>query len=1490
MATGGLYRLHTADNGEGGTVTFTYEDIGQVLRPSDYVQAYPFSNYHRVTSRAVADGRGNTTTTTYAYENPEMNSLGSIADLNGHDPNALPNSAKLFYAANGSVYGGGILAVPARTEFRGHRSVTVTDAAGNSTKHAFYQGDLTDAGQASCTLPTTVANPITNTDACFGQLRTNEFFVGREYRVETYASGSTTALTAVTHALTLHGPSLGCQASQCDAGLWQGWLYENTKTETVQEGGAAGATKTTRYTYTDANGSVDRFADLLREDQYPGVPVAGTPPLRSTTYGYAFGTNFVRQARTVTLDGSGATLAQADALFDGLPYGQAGPYGDTTRTRVYYRFGANPQSGDTVYAYDSYGNRTGVTTFSSPNGPDGTGTPRTVTTTYDSLYHVFPTQVTMPAIAGGPFSESAVYDYRGLLTDIYDLNGVHTHAIYDAFGRLAKIVKPGDSDDAPSLFAEYFDFNAGEAAHYRVASRDTAGTGGQVHYTLHWYDGRGRTIQTKQETQYDGSQTIVTDARYNDALMQSQTSTPRAVNETATTFSHYDPLPATGVQWATTTTDALRRPILIVAPDGTQTHASYTASGAGVVAAAIDANGHKVDKATDVFGRMMAIHQYNGTANTGFSPYATTNYTYDALDRPLTTTDAAMNTTTTSYGATGAGRTVTTNDPDRGLSTVQYDHNEVMTSTTDALMQTIGYGYDAWDRLIATSGALTASYLYDADPLYPNEGNTHGKLVTTTGGGAVAHTTYDNRGRATSSTQTIGSTTASFASLYDDGDHLTALTYPGGEQVTYGHDAAGRPTSACTTAIGLCYAGNIGYTALSQPTTLTLGNTLLEQWSYDGVTQRLMRHQLGSSLNQPSSRSDRDYSYDAVGNVATIQDGLRTGPDLQHFTYDAQDRLTHAWTTGNDVAPYDESDTYDSVGDFFTKNGVTYSYSDTTGQPRPKHAPSTVGTDSYTYDAAGQVRTGGGRTITWNAQHLPASITTGSAPGGTPTATPTGGPAPANTSGRVSGTTSAMLPAIIAGRVSGTTSATQPALTAPLRAGGTGAAGVTESYTYDAAGQRRTRVHDGITTSYFGLYEKDSNGTERWYYKFGGATVAQREHTGAGSDTRLWLTGDHLGSTSLVTNGTGGVLSQTEYGPWGQERLGPTGGARPTALGYTGQLRDGTGLSYMGSRYYDPLLGRFLSPDSMRIGINPYAYVHNNPLNHTDPTGHCNDQNDCDPGGGGGGGGSNGGNGGGGGGGGTPGDPNNDPGFDPGNDPSPGPSTDPTSTDPGSGPGTASEPGNDPLASVNLDPPTEGCPASICGETPPGWTPPSDEEIQRIIEEAINAGNAVFEALKAEVGTMQASGGAGQTTESQGASQGQLTSELSGGGPVIDKRLRASESGGETPPEEEPPPKGSGENGQPASGTGSGKAGPHTPDQGAFINIVNDVTKGGRTPIPGPDVPIVIGWGTEVGLPGFRVGPGDMAPNPGNHWVGGPHIHVPGVGSGHVPIVPIEDP
>jgi RHS repeat-associated protein len=101
---------------------------------------------------------------------------------------------------------------------------------------------------------------------------------------------------------------------------------------------------------------------------------------------------------------------------------------------------------------------------------------------------------------------------------------------------------------------------------------------------------------------------------------------------------------------------------------------------------------------------------------------------------------------------------------------------------------------------------------------------------------------------------------------------------------------------------------------------------------------------------------------------------------------------------------------------------------------------------------------------------------------------------------------------------------------------------------------------------------------------------------------------DLLGSTSVVTNSSGAQYGYTRYYPYGSTR--DSGGSLDTTKKFTGQRLDGTGLYYYGARYYDPSIGRFISPDTVvpnpanPQSFNRYSYCLNNPLRYTDPTGH----------------------------------------------------------------------------------------------------------------------------------------------------------------------------------------------------------------------------------------------------------------------------------------------
>ena len=88
------------------------------------------------------------------------------------------------------------------------------------------------------------------------------------------------------------------------------------------------------------------------------------------------------------------------------------------------------------------------------------------------------------------------------------------------------------------------------------------------------------------------------------------------------------------------------------------------------------------------------------------------------------------------------------------------------------------------------------------------------------------------------------------------------------------------------------------------------------------------------------------------------------------------------------------------------------------------------------------------------------------------------------------------------------------------------------------------------------------------------SVLALTEHT-------YFIHQDHLGSVVAVTDENGNAVTQQSYLPYGQVNTNSSTIGNTVERGYTGQIKDAnTTLSYYNARYYDPTLGRFISPDS----------------------------------------------------------------------------------------------------------------------------------------------------------------------------------------------------------------------------------------------------------------------------------------------------------------------
>lgn len=188
--------------------------------------------------------------------------------------------------------------------------------------------------------------------------------------------------------------------------------------------------------------------------------------------------------------------------------------------------------------------------------------------------------------------------------------------------------------------------------------------------------------------------------------------------------------------------------------------------------------------------------------------------------------------------------------------------------------------------------------------------------------------------------------------------------------------------------------------------------------------------------------------------------------------------------------------------------------------------------------------------------------------------------------------------------------------------------GRSAAFTYDGEGKRvKMYVADGstplLTRYYVGdRYEFDqtSGGTKERLYLGGDAysapMVLQREN--GGNWVAYNIGRDYLGSITHIVTLDGTLVAEYSYDPWGRLRDPETleiyaAGEEPELFlgrGFTGHEHlTWLGLINMNARLYDPLLGRFLSPDpyvqapEFTQNFNRYSYALNNPLRYTDVTG-----------------------------------------------------------------------------------------------------------------------------------------------------------------------------------------------------------------------------------------------------------------------------------------------
>ncbi len=340
------------------------------------------------------------------------------------------------------------------------------------------------------------------------------------------------------------------------------------------------------------------------------------------------------------------------------------------------------------------------------------------------------------------------------------------------------------------------------------------------------------------------------------------------------------------------------------------------------------------------------------------------------------------------------------------------------------------------------------------------------------------------------------------------------------------------------------------------------GSGLTSTRNYDPATGQLLNIQSGFFYSQKIR--DLEYQYDLLNNLTHRADLIQ---DVQEqFTYDALDRLNYATVSSNLMASLQYNRRfryqYDSLGNLTDKTGAgTMGYG--TGSAGP-HAVTRVNNKPITYDQNGNMIRNNGRTFAWNSANQPVTIK--------------------DNLNQV-------------------------------------------SFNYAPDRSRYLKTSASSRTFYLDkIYERVTSAStgevshKNMIYADGKLVATNVETITPGNNqlksTTRYMHYDPLGSIDTITGPKGEVVDRLSFDPFGARRPGDWRATSVVILpsfsnrGFTGHEHiDELGLIHMNGRIYDPQLGRFISadkkiqaPDNSQ-SFNRYAYVWNNPLKYTDPSG-----------------------------------------------------------------------------------------------------------------------------------------------------------------------------------------------------------------------------------------------------------------------------------------------
>jgi len=609
--------------------------------------------------------------------------------------------------------------------------------------------------------------------------------------------------------------------------------------------------------------------------------------------------------------------------------------------------------------------------------------------------------------------------------------------------------------------------------------------------------------------------------------------------------------------WKRTVFDPRGRPLQITSPDSEHQVLTTSFSYSGFKTTVTDPDGNRKTEKRDYLGRIIRVTEH--AAGNNYYTY----YTYNAAGDLLTIKNHRGNVTTINYDT--LGRKINMNDPDLKYWEFTYDANGNLLTQTDAKSQVITFAYDALNRKTSKTYSTSdppVTYTYDKSWIE----NGVGRLsIVTKGDTKIIYNKYDEMGRVKvkNNKRKISGQWTSYKTRfdYDLSGKLTKVTYPDDYEVSYAYYPGTGLLQSATGSDSEQYAVFTAYEPTGKIGRVDHGNGAFTVYTYDPLSTRLLS--IVTRDDQGVDLQNRSYSYTPAGDIEEITDGVKGV--TYTYTYDKLHRLLSETNTGS----YDPvSYTYNAIGNITSKTVGTEVLDYKKYVWGHKHAVKEIEHDgttyTYTYDANGNMKTGydfrdlndvATFTITYDADNMPTQIV--------------------YTKGGSSTTT---------------------------------------SFTYDGDGVRAIKtVQGGSTTYYAGKYYEITDGVATKYIFAADMRIAKLEGT-----ELHYFHKDHLGSSTVMTDESSSRVEGTEYMPFGQIR--DHTGTDVSKYRFTDQELDSeTGLYNYDARLYDPVIGRFVSPDSIvpdlydPQSLNRYSYCRNNPLRYVDPSGHF--DNDMEHGG-----------------------------------------------------------------------------------------------------------------------------------------------------------------------------------------------------------------------------------------------------------------------------------